>query len=125
MASKRAELRPATDPIDLDERDARALTEVMTVTEGGRARGADGLFEVTTQSGSEYLVDMHDGRCECWDDSVRSAGCKHRRRVAFATGRRPIPSWADRAAIDDDLGRFVAGEPDYQHFDNGGSAGAE
>ncbi|MFC6975833.1 hypothetical protein ACFQL1_15975 [Halomicroarcula sp. GCM10025709] len=39
--------------------------------------------------------------------------------IAFATGRRPIPSWADRAAIDDQLGLHVAGEPDYQHFDTG------
>jgi len=39
--------------------------------------------------------------------------------VAFATGRRPIPAWADRSAIDDGLGDHVDGEPDYEHFDSG------
>jgi len=102
----------------LDERDARALTQVMTVEEDvGRVRGCEDMYLVTTGSGSTYLVDMHQQACECWDDTVRDAGCKHRRRVAFATGRRPIPAWADRAAIDDDLGAFVDGEVDHQHFD--------
>jgi len=104
----------------LDERDARALTEVMTVEEDvGRVRGCEDMYLVTTGSGSTYLVDMHQQACECWDDKARSAGCKHRRRVAFATGRRPIPAWADRAAIDDGLGDHVDGEPDYEHFDRG------
>ncbi|WP_324757115.1 hypothetical protein [Haloarcula montana] len=120
MASK--QLRPATDTFELDERDARALTEVMTVLDDTpRVAGAPDMFLVVSGSGSSYVVDAREGACECWDDSTRSAGCKHRRRTAFATGQRPIPSWADREAIDDDLGRFVAGEPDYQHFDNGGS----
>jgi len=105
----------------LDERDARALTEYMTVEEDvGRVRGCDQMFLVTTESGSEYLVDMQLGSCECWDDTVRGHGCKHRRRVAFATGRRPIPAWADRSAIDDQLGLHVSGEPDYQHFSERG-----
>ncbi len=85
----------------VDDRTVAALTEVMSVLDSvGRVRGAPGLYLVVSSSGSEYLVDMAQGRCECPDDSHRpSVTCKHRRRVAFAIGERPIPDWANQMRL--------------------------
>ncbi|MFC6724993.1 hypothetical protein ACFQE1_11545, partial [Halobium palmae] len=61
----------------------------MSVLENvGRAAGAEDLYAVVTESGSEYLVDARTGACECADAEYRApeGGCKHVRRVAFATG---------------------------------------
>lgn len=47
----------------IDSRTERALTRYLTVLpETGRAKGADGLSLVVSQSGSEYLVDSREGR---------------------------------------------------------------
>lgn len=99
--------------IDADadqELDARALTEYMTVLEDGddRARGAPGLYTVTTQSGSQYLVDTVLPACECPDFEYRGRACKHIRRVMFATGRRELPEWIDDRKVDPQLGAHVA-----------------
>ncbi|EMA18995.1 hypothetical protein [Haloarcula argentinensis] len=95
----------------LDERDARALTEYMGVLDDvDRARDAPGLFEVVSASGSSYLVDTQLGSCQCWNDRTTAGPCKHRRRVAFATGKREIPDRADDDAVDEQLGL---------HIDNG------
>ena len=96
----------------IDARDARALTEPMTVCgQLGRARGADDLYLVV--STSEYLVDVREGVCECPDHQYRDANCKHLRRVTYEAGMRPIPVWADRDALDDQLlaAEHVDGEP--------------
>jgi len=95
----------------LSERDVAALTEYMTVLgDVGRARDADGLFLVVAESGHEYLVDAASGACECDDAFYRDpdGGCKHVRRVAFATGRRAIPRWVDRDGVDPQLGIHVS-----------------
>lgn len=101
----------ATDPVtDLDERDVRALTSYMTVLDDTpRVDGADGLYEVVSESGKSYLVDADTGSCECADAEYNApeGGCKHRRRVEFATARREIPTWVDADAVDPDLGRHV------------------
>lgn len=95
-----------------NELDERALTEYLTVLDDiGRARGAPDLFLVVSQSGKEWLVDVDLERCDCPDYRYRGRRCKHLRRVAFATGERPIPSWIDREALDECLG---------EHIDNGG-----
>jgi len=90
----------------LEQRSVRALTEYMTVlSEGGD------IYSVTTQSGSEYRVDAKAGRCTCPDARHNSADdvqCKHVRRVAFATGERPIPPWSAED-IDPLLGEHVEG----------------
>lgn len=98
------------DDAILDERDARALTEVMAVLPDiGRARNADDLYLVVSQT--EYLVDMREGSCECWDDRrPERPRCKHRRRVEFVTGGRAIPSYIDESAIDDRIGQHVDNE---------------
>ena len=95
---------------DLDQRDVDALTSCMTVLEDvGRARGAPGLYVVVSDSGRSYLVDVEGGCCECDDSLYRhpEGGCKHYRRVLLATGRRAIPAWANRDAIDPHLGEHV------------------
>lgn len=86
----------ANESIDLEPRDVRALTQYLTVLDDvGRARGADGLYLVVSQSGSEYLVDGRTGACECSDHEYRDVHCKHARRVDFATGKRAIPAGVD------------------------------
>jgi hypothetical protein len=89
--------------IDLDRRDARALTEYMTVLEEG------GDYTVVGQNGGTYTVDGRKKRCTCPDyehnlpDGDRE-NCKHIARVNFATGGRPIPGWVEPDAVDEQLG---------------------
>jgi predicted nucleic acid-binding Zn finger protein len=59
----------------------------MTVIEEARS-----LFSVTTQSGSEYTVDLREPACTCPDFEHRSEqlgeqGCKHIRRVRLEVGQ--------------------------------------
>ena len=104
----------ATDAVDGTEDrelDYRALTEYMTVLEDGdvRARAADGLYTVTTESGSTYLVDPELPACECPDFEYRDRRCKHIRRARFALGWRPIPYYVDEDDVDPNLGEHVRG----------------
>jgi len=99
---------------ELDDRDAAALTEYMTVL----AEGGD-VYSVTTESGREYVVDAREGRCTCPDHEYRDARCKHLRRVAFATGERSVPAWADTDAVDPQLGLHVDGSPQVVATDGG------
>jgi len=96
------------NPTDLPKRAVRALTEKMTVLpDTGRVKNADDLFLVVSESGSEYLVDTREGRCDCPDAEYNlEAGerCKHERRVAYATGSESIPLWVNQSAIDPQLG---------------------
>jgi len=105
---------------NLPDRTEDALTEVMSVLDDiGLARGAPDLYLVVSSSGSEYLVDTREGTCECPDDEHREITCKHRRRVAFATGERPIPGWVQREGLDDNFGEHVDGEPRFSATDGG------
>ena len=66
------------ESIDPEPRTRRALEQYLTVLDDvGRAKGADGLFLVVSQSGKEYLVDALAGRCECKDHEYRGVECKH------------------------------------------------
>lgn len=72
---------------DIEPRTIRAATEHMTVIEEARS-----LFSVTTQSGSEYTVDLREPACTCPDFEHRSEqlgeqGCKHIRRVRLEVGQ--------------------------------------
>jgi hypothetical protein len=94
----------------LDDRDVRALTEYMsTLPNVGIAAGAEGIFTVISESGRSYTVDVETGACDCDDAFYRqpTGGCKHVRRVQFATGRRSIPEWVNEEAIDEQLGLHV------------------
>jgi hypothetical protein len=119
----------ATDAVegtDLEPRDVRALTEYLTVLDDyGRARDADGLYVVVSESGNEYLVDAETDTCECKDyehnlptEDGRER-CKHRSRVAFATGERSIPAWIDTDAVDEQLGLHVEKTPRVAATDGG------
>jgi len=88
----------------LEQRDARALTECMTVL----PHGPD-IYAVVSESGREHAVDTRDGHCTCRDYRFRAGKCKHHRRVEFATGERAIPAWADRGAVDELLGEQTSG----------------
>jgi hypothetical protein len=112
---------------DLEPRTVRGLTEYLTVLgDIGRARGADDLYLVVSQSGSEYLVDARDDVCECPDYEYRTpdGGCKHIRRVRYATGEHPIPTGLAPTALDSHLGQHVAGTP-HVAIPSGGMASTD
>jgi len=69
--------------------------------------GERGVYLVVSNSGAEHVVDATEPRCTCSDFEYRDVRCKHLRRVAFATGERPLPDWTNRAAVDDGLGDHV------------------
>jgi len=105
------------DCTDLEKRTVRALTEYMTVLPRD-----GGIYSVTTESGSEYRVDAVEGRCTCPDQQYNlddDESCKHVRRVAFATGDRPIPHWVNTDAVDSQLGHHVDSDPVVVASDGG------
>lgn len=99
---------------DGTDRDVRALTEYLTVLSE-----APDLYTVVSQSGVSYIVDARDGACECPDATYRGVTCKHQRRVAYATGERPIPAWVDAKKADDHLGAHVETTPRMAATDGG------
>lgn len=76
------------DSQPLTKRDVRAARDCMTVYEE-----APLLYSVSTQSGSEYMVDLESGACTCgdWEYRTPQNGCKHRRRVLYEIGEKEIP----------------------------------
>lgn len=82
----------------------------MSVLEGFGASEA-GEYVVVSQSGSQYDVDVLTETCTCPDHEHRQNRCKHLRAVAFASGRREIPAWVDRDAIENTLGDHIEGGP--------------
>jgi len=111
MQTTSAERHESTD---LEQRDVRALKEYMTTLSLG-----DDVYSVTTQSGSEYCVGAREGRCTCPDHQYREVECKHIRRVAFATGERPIPAGTDADEVDAQLGQHVEETPKVAATDGG------
>ena len=77
---------------EVEPRTIRAATDIMTVIEE-----ADALFSVTTQSGSEYTVDLREGVCSCPDYRNREpeGGCKHLRRTRIEVGQVDIEALAE------------------------------
>jgi len=109
-------------PNDLSDREVRALTEPMvTLDDVGPVKDSPGLYEVT--STSTYIVDMdtNDGpHCTCKDHEYRGVDCAHIERVRFATCRKPIPSYVDEGALDDQLGEHITeGQPRVAMADGG------
>jgi len=117
-ANTSREVETAGPSPELTDRDARALTEYMTVL----PKGGDVFTVVGQNGGGEYRVDAQEERCTCPDHKHRGVRCKHIRRVAFATGEEAIPSWADREEIDDQLGEHVSGTPEVAAADGGVTA---
>lgn len=99
----------------IDDRDVRALTNPMTVLDDvdpvadelPAVAGDRGVYLVVSHSGAEHVVDATEPRCTCSDFEYRDVRCKHLRRVAFATGERTLPDWANDDAVDDGLGDHV------------------
>jgi len=110
--------KPNDESTALDQRDARALTECMTTLSLG-----GNIYSVTTESGSEYRVDAQEGRCTCPDHKHRDVRCKHIRRLAFATGSEPIPSWVNTEAVDPLLGEHCEQTPRQAAADGGSLEG--
>jgi hypothetical protein len=108
-------------------RTRRALTECQTVLPNTdpvdshtTVDGAEGLVLVVSESGSEYVVDIEDERCECPDAQKRDVRCKHQRRAAFALGAAPIA--ADAAAaldLDETLGQHTDADLSFVAADGG------
>lgn len=69
---------------DVEPRTIRAATEYMYCEEV-----ADALFEVTSQSGNVYTVDLREPACQCKDYEFRDEveECKHIRRVRLEVGQ--------------------------------------
>jgi hypothetical protein len=103
------------DSTDLDQRDVRALTEYITVL----PEGGDIYTVVGQNQNGEYAVDSREGRCTCADHRYRGTRCKHIRRIALATGERPIPAWVDADEVDSQLGEHVEGTPKVAVTDGG------
>ncbi|RQG89709.1 hypothetical protein [Natrarchaeobius chitinivorans] len=106
----------------IDARDVRALTEHMTVCEHvGPARDTADRYLVVSESGSEYVVDICDERCDCPDATYNlptedgRKTCKHVAAAAFCTGKRQIPVPVDREKINPQLltAEHVNGSPRF------------
>lgn len=102
---------------DIDSRTRRALEEYMTVLPE-----ADGLARVYTESGSEYVVDLHDGACTCPDFQYNLGDdelCKHVKRARFAFGVEAVPTYAEDVEIDTALGRHTDASLRFAASDGG------
>lgn len=107
-----ADTADTDDGVAFPERAAAALTACMTVLDDTPAVAHDSeLFEVVSDSGKSYVVDLRAEACDCPDCLHRGVTCKHLWRVRLATGRAVIPSWVDVEEIDDQLGQQVASDP--------------
>ncbi|SFH05349.1 hypothetical protein SAMN04488063_0022 [Halopelagius inordinatus] len=82
-----------TDP---DARDVRAVTQYLTVLDDAPGvAGADDMYLVVSESGSDYTVDARSGACPCPDSTYNLDDgelCKHARRVAIVRGERAFPA---------------------------------
>ncbi|WP_280535727.1 hypothetical protein [Halopenitus sp. POP-27] len=78
---------------DVEPRTIRAATEYMTVLEE-----AQSLFSISTQSGSEYTVDLREPACTCPDFQHREevTECKHIRRVRLEYGQIDVESLEEK-----------------------------
>lgn len=109
-----------SEPTQLDNLDAKALTTPMSVLPNGPGvEDAADMWLVLHQV--EHVVAAVDGEltCDCKGCQFGHE-CYHIRRVEFATGRREIPAWADRDRIDDQLGAHVDAEVAFEADRRGG-----
>lgn len=97
----------------IDARTKRALTDCMTVLD----EGGDIFTVVGENQNGEYQVDARMRVCSCDDYKYRQPanGCKHVRRVAFATGEVPIPDGVE--GVDEQLGAHVSPESNTEPND--------
>ncbi|WP_276299289.1 SWIM zinc finger family protein [Halorussus lipolyticus] len=107
----RASLAPA--PTVTDVRSQRARMERMAVTPLG-----GGVYEVESQSGNTYSVDLPGGRCTCPDHNFRGVRCKHIRRVAMEVTEGLVPPPGQRTVACANCGdeTFVDETSEGPHF---------
>ena len=79
----------ATRPLkhEIDKRDRRALSERLVVVEH-----CPDIYQVYSEEGTEYLVDIRTPSCTCPDFMYREADCKHIRRARIEAGQRDLDS---------------------------------
>lgn len=72
-------------------RTRRACIESMALD---RHAGEVGEYDVYSESGAVYRVNLIAGTCDCPDDqhNAPADGCKHYRRVEMETGQRHVPA---------------------------------
>lgn len=80
---------------DITQRTIRAATEYMTIIEKAPA-----LFDVVSESGAAYTVDLREPACSCRDFLYRDniAACKHLTRVRLEVGQVDIDALEHRLA---------------------------
>lgn len=87
-----ATLAPLADMGSLDMRSQRARLERMAVMPLG-----GGVYDVTSESGHTYAIDLPGGRCTCPDHVFRQVQCKHLRRVAMEITEGLLPAPGEKA----------------------------
>jgi|APHM01.1.fsa_nt_gi hypothetical protein len=94
----------------IETRTRRALEDPLTVltTDLKPVDEDTSIVTVTSHSGSEYTVDVREGRCTCPDQKHRDpeGGCKHIRRARIALGHDSVDS-ETLARLDIDAGLGV------------------
>lgn len=100
----------ATQPFkhEIDKRDRRALSERLTVIEHG-----PDIYQVYSEEGIEYLVDIRTPSCTCPDFMYREADCKHIRRARIEAGSRDLDAIDEEVqsaldALDDHIANLAA-----------------
>lgn len=100
----------ATRPFkhEIDKRDQRALSEQLVVIEHG-----PDVYQVYSEEGTEYLVDIRTPSCTCPDFMYREADCKHIRRARIEAGQRDLDSLDSEIQmaidkLDDHIGNLAA-----------------
>jgi len=107
--------------VSIDTRGARALEQYLTVLpDQSDARDSPGQVMVVSESGSEYLVDVRLGVCDCDDHYYRDVACKHIKRSRFALGVEPIPARVASAVdVDSSLGEHCDADLQFATADGG------
>lgn len=92
----------------IDKRDRRALSEHLVVLDFG-----PDIYQVYSEEGEEYLVDIRLPSCTCPDFMYREADCKHIRRARIEAGERDLDAVEKEIQgaidqLDDHLANLVA-----------------
>lgn len=88
--SESTETTTVPEALAVEKRTRRACEESMAVVPHG---GGSGMFDIYSESGNEYVVDLRDDVCSCPDFVHREpdGGCKHIRRVRLEFGITDVP----------------------------------
>lgn len=88
--SESTETTTVPKALAVEKRTRRACEESMAVDPYG---GGTGMFDVYSESGNDYVVDLRDDVCSCPDFIHRepNGGCKHIRRVRLEFGIDEVP----------------------------------